>query len=146
MTRVRLFCCACNRFRSRRNANSICLCTLKYETYMFFNHILFSVTLLPKPPQGCQMCCDDFLKKYSFIWLHWFLVAALSIFLVSRRIFSCVAVTLVVVCARAPQLQCMGLTALQHVGFQSPNQGSNPRPLPCKADCLTTGPLGKFLL
>ena len=38
--------------------------------------------------------------------------------------------------ARAQKLWHTGLVSLRHVGSQFPDQGSNPRPLNCKADSL----------
>ena len=66
------------------------------------------------------------VKKKKFIWLCWVLVA-------SYGLFHC----------NAQAVECVGSVALQHVGSQFPDQGSNPCPLHWKADSLTTRPPGK---
>ena len=66
-------------------------------------------------------------KKYLFIWLRRVLVVARGIFMAARGLLSSCS-------TRAQQLWRVGLVALQHVGSQFPDQGSNPRPLHWKVD------------
>ena len=49
-------------------------------------------------------------------------------------------------CITQGLLLFLGLVALQHVGSQFPDQGSNQCPLHWKADFLTTGPPGRASL
>ena len=55
-----------------------------------------------------------------FLWLCWVLGVALGIFIKVHGLFSCVA--------KAQQLWNADLVAPQHMGSQSPNQGSNACP------------------
>ena len=88
-----------------------------------------------------------FIFIYLFIYyflLCWILVAARGIFCcgawASLQLWRAGFLSLVVArrlqSAWAQQLWHVGLDAMQHVGFQFPNQVSNPHPLHLKVDSL----------